>query len=38
MAIMVDSEADIAAFANWTEDGDNAPVEAAPVQQQAAPV
>jgi len=36
MAIMVDDEADIAAFANWTEDSEAAPVvEAAPAQQAA---
>jgi len=36
MAIMVDDEADIAAFANWTEDAEEvAPVEAVPAQQAA---
>lgn len=38
MAIMVEDEADIAAFANWTEDGEAAPVEEAAPVQQAAPV
>ena len=31
MAIMVDDEADIAAFANWTEDGAADAADAAPV-------
>jgi pyruvate dehydrogenase E2 component (dihydrolipoamide acetyltransferase) len=38
LAIMVDSESDIAAFANWSEDADAAPVAEAAPAQQAAPV
>ena len=35
---MVDSESDIAAFANWSEDADAAPIAEAAPAQQAAPV